>query len=195
VDPPENPDRFLWDLVVGGRYDLTKFPDEQASKNLVRDKWGIVMYDVLITPEWSKVGRDKGYADHKYVLYGGSDAGPLSFHMHVPAEQKPGTVYICEISGEFGATPKGFGNYRPSNEEKAPPPLTPEVYYTLDVPETDFRAKPFEFVAGKAVRVDYKVKREDFCMTLDKKVGPGNHVLTVVPTAANFMHIGYILMP
>jgi hypothetical protein len=179
---------------VGGKFDKTKFPDKQAKNNIFRDKWGVVMYDALITAEWSEVGRIKGYADHKYVIYGGADAGPLSFHMRVPEGRKEGVVLICEVPGEFGATPAGFGNYRPSNENKSP--LKPEIYYSLDVPETDFVSKPFEFNANGAVKVSYKfIEKDTYCMELETKVGPGNHVLTVVATDAKFMHIGYILIP
>lgn len=196
LDPPMNTKNYLWDIIVGGKHDITKFPDTQAKQNLFSDKWGVVMYDALITPEWTKVGRDKGYADHKYVLYGGIDAGPLSFKMDVMEDKKEaGAVLICEVAGEFGATPAGFGNYHMSGDPKAPPLLTPEIYYTLDVPTRDFVDKPFEFDVSKAMKVTYSVKREDFCMQLATKVGPGHHVLTVVPTDKRFIHIGYILLP
>lgn len=83
LDPRATNKFYLPELVIGGKYNFKVFSDTEAKSNLFFNQWGIVMYDALITPEWTKVGRDKGYADHKYVIYGGKEAGPLSFHMNI----------------------------------------------------------------------------------------------------------------
>ena len=59
-------------------------------KHVHSDKWGQLLMDAIITQDWTKVGRKKGYHDWKYVLYGGAAAGPLSLRMTVKSREKGG---------------------------------------------------------------------------------------------------------
>jgi len=50
-----------------------------------------------------------GYVDLKYVLQGGSDAGPLSFDLTTTREE-PSYIFICQPPGLWGKLPEGCGH-------------------------------------------------------------------------------------
>jgi len=135
-----------------GNYDFSVAAVADAEKSVMADKWGVVELSALASLHWAEVHNSFNHRDHKYVMYGNKEAGPISFHMNVKEGRKPGVVLLCEVNIDFGVVPAGFAHMRPHSKEK-PEVVDIDVYYTLNVPQTDFKKTPFVFDKGLCVSV------------------------------------------
>jgi hypothetical protein len=163
VEPHEGQEWFLPNAIVGGKVDMHLFKPDDTKANVFKDKWGLADVGALVMLDWVHRHNAQQHRDHKYIVYGNKDAGPISFRMSVAKDQAPAPVFICEVNVDFGLLADGFTHMRPASKEK---PEVDEVgvYYTLDVPETDYKKHPFVFDEAKAKKTTYKAKINDFCI-------------------------------
>lgn len=188
VVPRASKDYGLTNIVIGGSHSFPDLPDSEV-KDFVenhREVWGHVIMDLLIAPSWTLKGRSRGYVAYKYVLYGSAQAGPISLKLPVAdTTVESDRVIICQVAGEFGRLPKGWVKMADAK---------PDIYVTLDVDLSTYSLEtaPFTFNKDKAGLIPW-IKMDDYCISLNEFVKPGNHVLTISPTSPSIFHFSYIV--
>lgn len=171
-EPHQDRERTLTQRVVEGMQSST------ATK-----PWAITQLEQLLDPGIIKKSHERGYLDEKYIIYGSSANGPLSFKVTV---KKLGTFYVCEAPGVWGKLPNGFAH------------LWESAARMFMIPVKSLPSSTFTFSKKdhESFEVTYVRKEQDeICVHFDKVVDPGNYVLSIVATKEVNIMVSTLLIP
>lgn len=203
----------LWDAKEGGsevqahsgyRYlrevgrELDDLPDasysahpEEPISGALGGGWQVNIFEELTNRGIVTMARGRGYHDFKYMLHGNRDSAPLNIRVDI--KKGKGTMLLCEPPGNWGKLPAGFKTLWEAETK---------VYFTKNV-DTDKAAKgdpSFVFDESKAQELKYVNRKptdsQVVCVDFDTfHPPPGNHVITIRPTAEHRVMISTLLLP
>ncbi len=158
-------------------------PSEGKGVLSTKPAFAVDIMENFINPAIVAKARVQGYKDFKYMLYGNMSSSPLSLKINVHAA---GTALLCQPPGNWGKLPNGFKTFWE---------VSTKIFLTANVVDMD----KFVFMPSSAAIVKYsnrtKIDHQPICVTLDNKLTPGNHVLTLVPTTSENVAFTYLLLP
>lgn len=163
--------------------------------SLSSEGWKREMFEYLMPDGHNAVRVHKerfGHLDRRFMIMStkAKDSGPLNFNIHVAHD---GPSFVCQPPGEWGTLPKGFKSFWEIGT------LIYVTQNTGDFHSDAVAAAGFVFDANKAHQHSYTNRKpkdtQTVCVELDKHLPLGDHVLSIVPTAAdqNIM-IGVLLI-